>query len=104
MNEIFLAAALILLLTLVAGLVRIQRGPTETDRMLSAQLFGTTGVAILLLLAFGTRQWALVNVALVFSLLAVIATVAFIRRIWQTALDGASEPAIPRQPREDGDA
>lgn len=39
-----------------AGLVRIARGPTPADRMLAAQLFGTTGVAVLLLLAQGLEN------------------------------------------------
>ena len=33
-------------------LLRVLRGPTEADRMMAAQLFGSGGVAILLLLAF----------------------------------------------------
>ncbi len=36
--------ALFLLLTLMAGLWRVLRGPTAADRMLAAQLFGTTAV------------------------------------------------------------
>jgi multicomponent Na+:H+ antiporter subunit F len=48
--------------------------------MLAAQLFGTTGVAILLLLAQGLGQPALRDVALVFALFAGVAAVAFIRR------------------------
>lgn len=36
--------ALFLLLTLMAGLWRVLRGPIAADRMLAAQLFGTTAV------------------------------------------------------------
>jgi multicomponent Na+:H+ antiporter subunit F len=80
MSTATLAAALILLLTTAAGMIRILRGPTAGDRMLAAQLFGTTGVAILLLLAAATGQPALVDVALVFALLAAVAAVAFVRQ------------------------
>jgi multicomponent Na+:H+ antiporter subunit F len=79
-TEFHVAASLLLLLTIVAGLVRVLRGPTPTDRIMAAQLFGTTGVAILLLLAEALREPGLRNVALVFALLAVLATVAFVRR------------------------
>jgi multicomponent Na+:H+ antiporter subunit F len=79
-TEFHVASSLLLLLTIVAGLVRVLRGPTPTDRLMAAQLFGTTGVAILLLLAEALREPALRNVALVFALLAVLATVAFVRR------------------------
>lgn len=74
-----LSLAAFLLLTLAAGLVRVVRGPTPADSMLAAQLFGTTGVAILLLLAEALAAPALRDAALVLALLAVLATVAFVR-------------------------
>ncbi|WP_405235026.1 monovalent cation/H+ antiporter complex subunit F [Lentisalinibacter orientalis] len=77
-----LAIAAFLLLNLAAGLWRVMRGPTAADRMLAAQLFGTTAVATLLLLAEGTQQPALRDVALVFALLAAVAAVAFVQRVW----------------------
>lgn len=85
MHDVYLGFALILLLTIIAGLVRIQRGPTPADRMLAAQLFGTTGVAILLLLAQGLAMPVLRDVALVFALLAAVAIVAFVQRFWRTS-------------------
>ncbi len=82
MNALYLGVAVFLLLTLVAGLWRIMHGPTAADRMLTAQLFGTTAVACLLLLAQALEQSALRDVALVFALLAVVTAVAFARRVW----------------------
>jgi len=76
--------ALFLLLTLLAGLWRVLRGPTAADRMLAAQLFGTTAVACLLLLAQALDQPPLRDVALVFALLAAVTAVAFVRRVWKT--------------------
>ena len=58
------------------------RGPTPADRMLAAQLFGTTAVACLLLQAQIYGQPALRDVALVFALLAAVTAVAFVRRAW----------------------
>ncbi|MDT8388863.1 MAG: monovalent cation/H+ antiporter complex subunit F [Thiogranum sp.] len=69
------------MLMIVAGLVRVLRGPTEADRMLAMQLFGTTGVAILLLLGEAFAAPALWDAALVFALLAAVAAVAFVRRV-----------------------
>ena len=80
MTALLWSSASFLLLTLVVGAVRIALGPTEADRMLSAQLFGTTGVATLVLLAHARPDEALVDVALVFSLLAAVASIAFVRR------------------------
>ncbi|TVQ95062.1 MAG: pH regulation protein F [Chromatiaceae bacterium] len=92
MSSLYLALALFLLLTLVAGLWRVGRGPTAADRMLAAQLFGTTAVAILLLLAEAMDSPGLRDVALVFALLAAITVVAFTRRAWQPERLPTSEP------------
>ena len=83
MDAVYLAVALFLLLTLVAGLWRVLRGPTAADRMLAAQLFGTTAVACVLLLAQLYQRPSLRDVALVFALLAAVAAVAFVRRTWR---------------------
>lgn len=82
MQILYLALALFLLVNLGAGMWRILRGPTAADRMLAAQLFGTTAVAVLLLLAQATGNTALRDVALVFALLAAVTAVAFVRRAW----------------------
>ncbi len=77
MSTMLSVVALFLLVNILAGLIRVLRGPTAYDRMLAAQLFGTTGVAILLLLAEALDEPALRDVGLVFALLAVIATTVF---------------------------
>jgi multicomponent Na+:H+ antiporter subunit F len=92
--------ALFLLLNVAAGMVRIARGPTAADRMLAAQLFGTTGVAILLLFSAAAESGALRDAALVFALLAAVVAVTFVKRGWIPAperdgrtADGAGETA-----------
>jgi len=82
MLTLYFVLALFLLLNLVAGMWRVLRGPTAADRMLAAQLFGTTSVAVLLVLAQATDQAALRDVALVFALLAAVTAIAFVRRAW----------------------
>jgi multicomponent Na+:H+ antiporter subunit F len=79
MGGILFGVAFFLLLNLLGGLVRILRGPSAADRMLAAQLFGTTGVALLLLLSQALASEALRNVALVLALLAVVNTTVFVR-------------------------
>jgi multicomponent Na+:H+ antiporter subunit F len=91
--------ALLLLVTLVLGLIRIWRGPTVADRMLAAQLFGTTGVGLLLVLAELQRMPALRDVALVLALLAVMAVLAFVARVWRQDL--AENETRPRGPHDD---
>lgn len=79
MNIFLTAAALFLLLNLIVGLTRVWRGPSPADQIQALLLFGTTTVAILLLLAYATGAVALVDVALVFVILAAFATSAFSR-------------------------
>ncbi|BAO80932.1 multisubunit Na+/H+ antiporter, MnhF subunit [Serpentinimonas raichei] len=71
--------ALLLVLNLALGLLRVLRGPGLTDRLLAAQLLGSTGVALLLTLA-ALQGWpSLRDVALVFALLGLLAAVAYAR-------------------------
>lgn len=71
--------AAILLFSIAAGLWRVVRGPTRADRLLAVQLFGTTGAAILLLLAEGQDQPALIDAALVLAVLAAVISAALVQ-------------------------
>lgn len=68
---------LFLILNLLLGLVRVVRGPRPADRVLAAQLFGTMGVAILLLLAQAQDESALRDVGLVLALAAPLVAISF---------------------------
>lgn len=74
-----LVLAAILLVSIAAGLWRVVRGPTRADRMLAVQLFSTTGAAILLLLAHGLPQPALIDAALVLAVLAAVVSAALVQ-------------------------
>jgi multicomponent Na+:H+ antiporter subunit F len=87
-EQLCLGLALFLVVNIATGLVRILRGPTPADRMLAAQLFATTGVAVLLLLGEAQAAPAFADVALIFALLAVLAAVAFVERAWQPSSRG----------------
>lgn len=85
MDVFYWGLALFLLLNLLLGLARVVRGPRRADRMLAAQLFGTIGVAILLLLSEAEGNPALRDVALVLALVAPIAAVTFVTFIGRAA-------------------
>ena len=72
----------VILFAVVAGMIRIFAGPTAADRMMAAQLFGTCGVTMLILLAKGLKNESLLDIALVFALLSALATITFVRRAW----------------------
>ena len=94
MAEFLFTAAGIVLLMVALGLFRIFRGPGEADRLMSALLFGSGGVAVLLLLSVAMQASAIVVVALVLALLAAFASVAFVNKASSQieASDGADRP------------
>ncbi len=70
--------AAVLLMTLALGLVRVRRGPTPSDRMLSVLLSGTTGAALLLVLSALDQSMGKLDVALVLAVLAPVSAAAFV--------------------------
>jgi multicomponent Na+:H+ antiporter subunit F len=89
MAEFLLAAAGFVLTMVALGLVRVLRGPGDADRIMSAQLLGTGGIAALLLLAEAMSAPAGVDVALVLALLAAFVSVAFAKGAARSEQDGA---------------
>lgn len=89
MSAFLLAAAAVLLLTIAGAFLRVLRGPSAADRMMGAQLVGTGGVAVTLLLAGASGTPAAVDVALVLALLAAFAAVAFVK---SASADGLGDP------------
>lgn len=89
MIEGLFVLALVLLVSIAGSLWRVLRGPRQSDRMMGAQLVGTGGVALVLLLAAATRDLAKLDVALVLALLAAFAAVAFAKT---ASPDAAGDP------------
>ena len=82
MNEVYWGVSAALLVTIAVGLWRFFKGPTAADRLMVTQLFGTTGVAVCLLLSVALGRPAIIDVALSLALLAVVTTAAFFRFYW----------------------
>jgi len=78
MNELLLAAAGLIVLTVAVGLARILRGSDDVERLMAVQLLGTGGIAALLLIAYATNVPGVEDVALGLALLAAFATIAFV--------------------------
>ena len=92
----FLLGAAVFVLAMVAlGLVRILRGPDDADRIMATQLFGTGGIAALLLLGVATEAKAVLDVALTLALLAAFASVAFARSASPSEGDDSQETNRP---------
>lgn len=81
MNNPFVFFAVMVLVCVFIGLVRVFRGPTRADAMLAAQLCGTGGVAFFLLLAQGLEKSFLYHVAMTMAMLAAVSAVAFVQLV-----------------------
>ena len=81
-SVLYISAAVALLLTIVLGLGHVFRQPGRADSLLAALLFGSTGVALVLVLGKGLGLDRALDIALVFALLAAVLGVAFVLRGW----------------------
>ena len=90
MAEFLLGAAVLVLAMMALGLVRLLRGPARADRIMAAQLLGTGGIAVLLLLEQPMAMPAAVDIALVLAVLAAFVAAAFVNSI------AAEDPALRR--------
>jgi multicomponent Na+:H+ antiporter subunit F len=77
METLLWLLAIFLFLNIIVGMLRVLVGPTPEDRLAAAMLFGTTGVALLLVLAHVTEQPSIRDVALVLVVLAAVVIVVF---------------------------
>jgi multicomponent Na+:H+ antiporter subunit F len=78
MAEALLCLALVILGSVAVGLWSVVIGPAPADKLMAAQLLGTGGIAVLLLLGAVTEDAALLDVALLLALLGAFASVAFV--------------------------
>ena len=91
MNTFFITASIVVLATITLGFVRVLLGPHKADRMIAAQLFGTAGVAWILLMGFAIDRPGLSDIALVLALLAAITAIAFVQRAWAPVQEDSDE-------------
>ena len=87
--------ATLLLISLAGALWRVWRGPEPADRMMAAQLVGTGGVGVVLLLS-AAADWGMIDVALVLALLAAFAAVAFVKAQSADCAGDPEEEEVPR--------
>ncbi len=87
MEAFFITVCLFLLLNICLGLVRVWRGPTVADRLLTTQLFGTTGMAVLIILAGYLGELTLLNVAITFNVLAILLVICLVQ-VWKSGAKG----------------
>lgn len=79
MADWFTLAAIFLLLTVAAALVRCWRGPGPVERIMAAQLAGTGVIGVAVVLGAARGDAAMADAALIGTLLAAVAVTAFVR-------------------------
>jgi multicomponent Na+:H+ antiporter subunit F len=84
MTTIWWISALVLLITVMAGLIFVSIRTGGAESILAALLFGTTGVALLLVLGKASNIPSAVDVAAILALLAGVLGVAFVVRGWSS--------------------
>ena len=82
MIPLYSGVMLVLLLNIILGLGYVFRQPGRADSLLAALLFGTTGVALILVLGKVLGLSRSLDIALMFALLAAVLGVAFVQRGW----------------------
>lgn len=89
MPDVFMLAAVLLLATLCVALLRALRGPGRIDRIMAAQLVGTGGVGVALVLGAARNDPSMLDAALIGTLLASIAVSTYVcgRAVGQPEMD-----------------
>jgi len=95
MHDFLLAATVFVLLMVALGLLVTLRGPGDADRMMATQLFGSGGIAALLLRGATTGLSPMIDVALTLAVLAAFASVAFVKAGQSAGTDGTGRDAGP---------
>lgn len=75
----FMIAAIALLLTLALALYRVWIGPRPVDHIMAAQLVATGGIGVALALGVARDDTSMLDAALVATVLASVAVLAFVR-------------------------
>ena len=75
----YAAAAIAIMLTMCLAIARALLGPTVYDRIMAVNMFGTKTVLIIAVIAFITRRYDLLDIAVVYALINFIGVVAVLK-------------------------
>ena len=78
-NFIFLVALILLFIAIVLVLIRLYKGPTLYDRVLSTNSFGTNTVLFIGVLGFLSDRPDFLDIALLYALINFVATIAILK-------------------------
>jgi multicomponent Na+:H+ antiporter subunit F len=93
MTTLWWIASIVLLLNIVVGTGFVTTRKGSPDSVLATLLFGTTGLALTLVLGKALNQSRAVDIALVFALLAAVLGVTFARHGWFPGGERGDKPS-----------
>jgi len=76
---VFDIATIVVILAIMITLYRTIKGPTIYDRVLAANAIGTMAVVILVLIGFAYGRPHFLDLAVVYTLINFVATIAFLK-------------------------
>jgi multicomponent Na+:H+ antiporter subunit F len=76
---VFDIATIAVILAIMITLYRVIKGPTTYDRVLAANAIGTMAVVILVLIGFAYGRPHFLDLAVVYTLINFVATIAFLK-------------------------
>ncbi|MDZ7791155.1 MAG: monovalent cation/H+ antiporter complex subunit F [Xanthomonadales bacterium] len=94
MNTVLILTVLAVFVTMALSLVRAFKGPTNYDRILAVNVFGTKTVLVVALIVFVTGHHDLIDVALVYALINFITVVAVLKLVKMRDLAASGEGDI----------
>ncbi len=77
--QLFLVAAIAILITMSLAMIRAMLGPTVFDRVLALNMFGTKTVLLICVVCFLTDRTDFLDLALLYSMMNFIGMVALLR-------------------------
>ncbi|MDD2954820.1 MAG: cation:proton antiporter [Oscillospiraceae bacterium] len=97
----FLAAILVLAVTIVCCLIRVIRGPRFTDRIVATNMIGTMTIMVVCLLSVYFDESFLVDIAIIYAMLSFIAVVVLCRLVMTRRRVHEMEEKARRQKEEE---
>jgi multicomponent Na+:H+ antiporter subunit F len=84
---VFDIASVAIIFAIMITLYRVIKGPTIYDRVLAANAIGTKAVVLLALIGFAYGRPHFLDLAVVYTLINFIATIAFLKYVEMERLD-----------------
>jgi multicomponent Na+:H+ antiporter subunit F len=95
LSWVFVISLMNLSVALILSFIRLAKGPSLPDRVVSLDLIGILSAAVIAVYSVAVKQPQYLDVAITLTLIAFLSTVAFARYVQQTGQNKAKETKQP---------